>query len=117
MRELRGNLETRQQLLNVKPNQRPNWTSLAVAHHLCGNLDTAVQVCWLALHQCGCYLEVLASANTHRVHHPWRGATTHELTRMQVHPQHTPGSTRSDVRPSAAHVLKRCHNSRCEPEL
>lgn len=47
MRDLSGNLESRLQLLNVKPNTRANWTSLAVAHHLCGNLDTAVQVCQL----------------------------------------------------------------------
>ena len=44
MRDLPGNVESRQQLLNVKPTARANWTSLAVAHHLSGNVDTAIQV-------------------------------------------------------------------------
>lgn len=34
MRDLAGFVETRQQLLTLKPNHRMNWIGFAVAHHL-----------------------------------------------------------------------------------
>jgi len=34
MRDLSGFVETRQQLLSLKPNHRMNWIGFAVAHHL-----------------------------------------------------------------------------------
>lgn len=34
MRDLTGFVETRQQLLTLKPNHRMNWIGFAVAHHL-----------------------------------------------------------------------------------
>lgn len=34
MRDLTGFVETRQQLLSLKPNHRMNWIGFAVAHHL-----------------------------------------------------------------------------------
>lgn len=34
MRDLSGFVETRQQLLTLKPNHRMNWIGFAVAHHL-----------------------------------------------------------------------------------
>ena len=34
MRDLEGFVETRQQLLTLKPSQRMNWIGFAVAHHL-----------------------------------------------------------------------------------
>lgn len=34
MRDLDGFVETRQQLLSLKPNHRMNWIGFAVAHHL-----------------------------------------------------------------------------------
>lgn len=44
MRDLGGFLETRQQLLQLKPANRNNWMSLALAHHLAANHALAVQV-------------------------------------------------------------------------
>ena len=34
MRDLKGFVETRQQLLTLKPNHRMNWIGFSVAHHL-----------------------------------------------------------------------------------
>ena len=34
MRDLSGFVETRQQLLSLKPNHHMNWIGFAVAHHL-----------------------------------------------------------------------------------
>lgn len=34
MRDLSGFVETRQQLLTLKPNHRMNWIGFAVSHHL-----------------------------------------------------------------------------------
>lgn len=34
MRDLTGFVETRQQLLTLKPNHRMNWIGFAVSHHL-----------------------------------------------------------------------------------
>ena len=42
MRDLTGFVETRQQLLTLKPNHRMNWISFAVAHHLNSKYDLAL---------------------------------------------------------------------------
>lgn len=44
MRDLPGFLDTRQSLLEQKPNNRQNWVGLALAHHLCGNYQVAATV-------------------------------------------------------------------------
>lgn len=44
MRDLQGYLESRQTMLEGRPNNRQNWVSFAVAHHLCGNYDVAAKV-------------------------------------------------------------------------
>jgi peptide alpha-N-acetyltransferase len=43
-RDLPGFVETRNQLLVLKPGQRTNWISFAVAHHANKSYDVAVQV-------------------------------------------------------------------------
>ncbi|KAJ6839531.1 N-alpha-acetyltransferase 15, NatA auxiliary subunit [Iris pallida] len=44
MRDLAGFVETRQQLLTLKPNHRMNWIGFAVAHHLNANCSKAVEI-------------------------------------------------------------------------
>ncbi|KAG0498948.1 hypothetical protein HPP92_003639 [Vanilla planifolia] len=44
MRDLDGFVETRQQLLTLKPNHRTNWIGFAVAHHLNSNSSKAVDI-------------------------------------------------------------------------
>ncbi|KAM0881850.1 hypothetical protein ACQ4PT_032687 [Festuca glaucescens] len=44
MRDLSGFVETRQQLLTLKPNHRMNWIGFAVAHHLSSNSSKAIEV-------------------------------------------------------------------------
>ncbi|XP_006644372.1 N-terminal acetyltransferase A complex auxiliary subunit NAA15 [Oryza brachyantha] len=44
MRDLSGFVETRQQLLTLKPNHRMNWIGFAVAHHLNSNSSKAIEV-------------------------------------------------------------------------
>ncbi|KAL5729406.1 N-alpha-acetyltransferase 16 [Ranunculus cassubicifolius] len=44
MRDLSGFIETRQQLLTLKPNHRMNWIGFAVAHHLNTNGSKAVDI-------------------------------------------------------------------------
>uniref|UniRef100_A0A5B7AM12 Putative N-alpha-acetyltransferase 16, NatA auxiliary subunit n=1 Tax=Davidia involucrata TaxID=16924 RepID=A0A5B7AM12_DAVIN len=44
MRDLAGFVETRQQLLTLKPNHRMNWIGFAVAHHLNSNGTKAVDI-------------------------------------------------------------------------
>ncbi|KAG6665313.1 N-terminal acetyltransferase A complex auxiliary subunit NAA15 [Carya illinoinensis] len=44
MRDLTGFVETRQQLLSLKPNHRMNWIGFAVAHHLTSNASKAVEI-------------------------------------------------------------------------
>jgi hypothetical protein len=44
MRDLPGFMETRQTLLHLKPGNRTNWISFAIAHHLNGSHDLAVQM-------------------------------------------------------------------------
>ncbi|PKA46790.1 peptide alpha-N-acetyltransferase [Apostasia shenzhenica] len=44
MRDLTGFVETRQQLLTLKPNHRTNWIGFAVAHHLNSNCSKAVDI-------------------------------------------------------------------------
>ncbi|XP_039045865.1 N-terminal acetyltransferase A complex auxiliary subunit NAA15-like [Hibiscus syriacus] len=44
MRDLTGFVETRQQLLTLKPNHRMNWIGFAVAHHLNSNVAKAVEI-------------------------------------------------------------------------
>ncbi|XP_054780872.1 N-terminal acetyltransferase A complex auxiliary subunit NAA15-like isoform X1 [Prosopis cineraria] len=44
MRDLTGFVETRQQLLTLKPNHRMNWIGFAVAHHLNSNASKAVEI-------------------------------------------------------------------------
>ncbi|KAK3164784.1 hypothetical protein QOZ80_1AG0024670 [Eleusine coracana subsp. coracana] len=44
MRDLSGFVETRQQLLSLKPNHRMNWIGFAVAHHLNSNSSKAIEV-------------------------------------------------------------------------
>ncbi|XWS20344.1 hypothetical protein CRYUN_Cryun31cG0093500 [Craigia yunnanensis] len=44
MRDLAGFIETRQQLLTLKPNHRMNWIGFAVAHHLNTNGEKAIEI-------------------------------------------------------------------------
>ncbi|KAL5996964.1 N-alpha-acetyltransferase 16, NatA auxiliary subunit [Asimina triloba] len=44
MRDLSGFVETRQQLLTLKPNHRMNWIGFAVAHHLNSNAAKAIEI-------------------------------------------------------------------------
>uniref|UniRef100_A0A8R7TVA6 N-alpha-acetyltransferase 16, NatA auxiliary subunit n=1 Tax=Triticum urartu TaxID=4572 RepID=A0A8R7TVA6_TRIUA len=44
MRDLSGFVETRQQLLTLKPNHRMNWIGFAVSHHLSSNSSKAIEV-------------------------------------------------------------------------
>lgn len=44
MRDLSGFVETRQQLLTLKPNHRMNWIGFSVAHHLNSNASKAVEI-------------------------------------------------------------------------
>ncbi|KAJ6348158.1 hypothetical protein OIU76_004605 [Salix suchowensis] len=44
MRDLTGFVETRQQLLSLKPNHRMNWIGFAVAHHLNSDGSKAVEI-------------------------------------------------------------------------
>lgn len=44
MRDIQGFVETRYRLLQLRPNNRNNWVTWAVAHHLDGNFDMAVQI-------------------------------------------------------------------------
>jgi len=44
MRDAGGFVDTRQKLLQLKPNNRNNWISFAIAHHLNKSHDMAVQV-------------------------------------------------------------------------
>ncbi|KAL5758076.1 hypothetical protein ACOSP7_020687 [Xanthoceras sorbifolium] len=44
MRDLSGFVETRQQLLTLKPNHRMNWIGFAVAHHLNSHGSKAVEI-------------------------------------------------------------------------
>ncbi|KAM1011382.1 hypothetical protein ACFX2C_046727 [Malus domestica] len=44
MRDLTGFVETRQQLLTLKPNHRMNWIGFAVSHHLNSNALKAVEI-------------------------------------------------------------------------
>ncbi|XP_038897483.1 LOW QUALITY PROTEIN: N-terminal acetyltransferase A complex auxiliary subunit NAA15-like [Benincasa hispida] len=44
MRDLKGFVETRQQLLTLKPNHRMNWIGFSVAHHLNSNPSKAVEI-------------------------------------------------------------------------
>ncbi|KAF5726902.1 putative NMDA receptor-regulated protein [Tripterygium wilfordii] len=44
MRDLTGFVETRQQLLTLKPNHRMNWIGFAVAHHLNSHASKAVDI-------------------------------------------------------------------------
>ncbi|XP_023761821.1 N-terminal acetyltransferase A complex auxiliary subunit NAA15 [Lactuca sativa] len=44
MRDLAGFVETRQQLLTLKPNHRMNWIGFAVSHHLNSNASKAIDI-------------------------------------------------------------------------
>ncbi|XP_043726271.1 N-terminal acetyltransferase A complex auxiliary subunit NAA15-like [Telopea speciosissima] len=44
MRDLTGFIETRQQLLTLRPNHRMNWIGFAVAHHLNSNGAKAIEI-------------------------------------------------------------------------
>jgi len=44
MRDIPGFVETRYRLLQLRPNNRNNWVTFSVAHHLDGNHDMAVQI-------------------------------------------------------------------------
>ncbi|ONK76623.1 uncharacterized protein A4U43_C03F30260 [Asparagus officinalis] len=44
MRDLTGFVETRQQLLTLKPNHRMNWIGFAVSHHLNSNCSKAIDI-------------------------------------------------------------------------
>jgi peptide alpha-N-acetyltransferase len=44
MRDLKGFVETRRLILVEKPQNRGHWLAFAVAHHLAGNLSTAIEV-------------------------------------------------------------------------
>ncbi|CAL5361415.1 unnamed protein product [Camellia sinensis] len=44
MRDLAGFVETRQQLLTLKPNHRMNWIGFAVSHHLNSNASKSIDI-------------------------------------------------------------------------
>ncbi|KDO25758.1 hypothetical protein SPRG_09056 [Saprolegnia parasitica CBS 223.65] len=44
MRDLKGYCETRRMFLTLKPNNRNNWIGLAIAHHLHGTHQTAIDI-------------------------------------------------------------------------
>ena len=44
MRDYQGYIQSRRNMLQQKPGFRQNWTALAIAHHLSGNLDEAENV-------------------------------------------------------------------------
>ncbi|XP_008809145.3 N-terminal acetyltransferase A complex auxiliary subunit NAA15-like isoform X2 [Phoenix dactylifera] len=44
MRDHTGFIETRQQLLTLKPNHRMNWIGFAVSHHLSSNVSKAIDI-------------------------------------------------------------------------
>ncbi len=44
MRDFQGYIQSRKNMLQQKPGFRQNWTALAVAHHLAGNLEDAENV-------------------------------------------------------------------------
>ncbi|KAI4869974.1 N-terminal acetyltransferase A, auxiliary subunit [Hypoxylon rubiginosum] len=44
MRDYQGYIQSRTAMLQARPQLRQNWTALAVAHHLAGNLDQAEKV-------------------------------------------------------------------------
>ena len=44
MRDMAGHLESRQKLLELKPDNRMSWVGLAMAHHMCGNHEVASTV-------------------------------------------------------------------------
>ena len=44
LRDIPGFVDTRQQLLDLRPGNRNNWISFAVAHHLNSHHTLAVQV-------------------------------------------------------------------------
>ncbi|KAF7505822.1 hypothetical protein GJ744_000397 [Endocarpon pusillum] len=44
MRDFQGYIQSRRNMLQQKPGFRQNWTALAVAHHLAGNLEDAENV-------------------------------------------------------------------------
>ncbi|KAG1367624.1 N-terminal acetyltransferase A complex auxiliary subunit NAA15 [Cocos nucifera] len=46
MRDLTGFIETRQQLLTLKPNHRMNWIGFAVSHHLSSKLNETLIFCF-----------------------------------------------------------------------
>lgn len=49
LRDVTGFVETRHQLLILKPANRNHWISFAVAHHLDKNYELAVQVWFFAM--------------------------------------------------------------------
>ncbi|KAL4133438.1 hypothetical protein PRIC2_003755 [Phytophthora ramorum] len=44
MRDLKGFAETRRTMLTLKPNNRNNWIGFAIAHHLVGNFQMAIDI-------------------------------------------------------------------------
>jgi N-alpha-acetyltransferase 15/16, NatA auxiliary subunit len=44
MRDLEGFVETRYQLLQIKPANKNNWLGFAIAHHINSNYDVAAQI-------------------------------------------------------------------------
>lgn len=44
MRDVPGFVDTRQQLLSLKPNNRAHWVTLAIAHHINGSFNVASEV-------------------------------------------------------------------------
>lgn len=44
MRDLKGFAETRRTMLTLKPNNRNNWIGFAIAHHLVGNYQMAIDI-------------------------------------------------------------------------
>jgi hypothetical protein len=50
MRDLSGFVETRQQLLTLKPNHRMNWIGFSVSHHLNSKYD--MYLCWFPPPSC-----------------------------------------------------------------
>lgn len=66
IRDYAGYIETRQTLLHLKSSNRQNWISLALAHHLNKEYDTAIRVCALASFPHLINVFKLVHSNTHR---------------------------------------------------
>lgn len=78
MRDIPGFVETRYRLLQLRPNNRNNWVTFAVAHHLDGNYDMSEQI---------------ISAYESTVVRQWRGLGSNSSSRESRSRQSSNGSS------------------------